>query len=82
VAQPQTSGKQLISSHSADQNQAMLYDVHFPLENISVAGPSVLSSWNYTSGQTHTLDIQQKNKKSTGIGSVHKCLWFMWFKGM
>jgi len=52
VAQPPTSGKQLISSHSADQNQAMLYNIHFPLENISVAEPSVLPSG--LRAKTHT----------------------------
>ena len=63
MAQLPSSGKQLISSHSADQNQEMLYDIHFSPENISVAGPSVLPSGNNTSGQTHTLDTQHKNKK-------------------
>ena len=62
VAQPLTSGKQLISSYSADQNQAMHYNIHFPSGNISVAGPSVLPSGNNTSGQTYTLDTWQKNK--------------------
>jgi len=50
----------------------MLYDIHFPPENISVAEPSVLPSGNNTSGQTHTLDTQQKNKKSTqDVGLKH-----------
>jgi len=72
VAQPPTSGKQPISSHSADKNQAMLYNIHFPPENISVAGPSVLPSGNNTSGKIHTLDTQQKNKKSTqNVGLKH-----------
>ena len=62
VAQPPTSGKQLISSHSADQNQEMLYDIHFPPENISVAGPSVLPSGNNTSGQTQLIpNIKMKH---------------------
>jgi len=55
----------------------MLYNIPFPPENISVAGPSVLPSGNNTLGQTHTLDIQQKNKKSTqdvGLeGTARKC---------
>ena len=63
--QPPISGKQLISSHSADQNQAMLYNIYFPPENISVAGLSIFPSGNNTSGQTYTLDTQQKNGKST-----------------
>ena len=52
-------------SHPADQNQAMLYKIHFLPENISVAELSVFSSGNDTSGKTYTLDTQQKNKKST-----------------
>ena len=72
MAQPPTSGKQLISSHSADQNQEMLYDIHFPPGNISVAGPSALPSGNNTSGHTHTLDTQQKNKKSTQEASLKR----------
>jgi len=67
VAQPPTSGKQLISSHSGDKNQAMLHNIHFPPENISVAGPSVLPSGNNSSGQIQTLDTQQGN-----VGSVKK----------
>ena len=43
----------------------MLNNIHFPPDNISVAGPGLLPSENDISGQTHTLDTQQKNKKST-----------------
>ena len=61
LAQPPISGKQLISSHSADQNQAMLYNIHFPPENISVAGLSIFPS-----------DTQQKNKQPTqDVGLNH-----------
>ena len=34
------------------QNQAMVYNIYFPPDNISVAGPSVLPSGNNTPGQT------------------------------
>ena len=72
VAHLPTSGKQLISSFSADQNQAMLYNIHLLPDNISVVGPSVLPSGNHISGQTYTLDTHQKNKKSTqDVGSKH-----------
>ena len=67
-----TSGKQLISSYSADQNQAMLYNIPLLPDNISVVGPSALPSENHISGQTYTLDIHQKNKKSTqDVGLKH-----------
>ena len=56
VAQPPTSGKQLISSYSADQNQAMLYNIHCSSDNISIAGSSVLPSGNNTSEQTYKMD--------------------------
>jgi len=69
VAQSPTSGKQLISSHSADKNQAMLYNIHFPPENVSVAGPSVLPSGNNTSGQTHTGYPTERKKIYTGCWS-------------
>ena len=76
--QPPISGKQLISSHSADQNQAMLYNIYFPPENISVAGLSIFPSGNNTSGQTYTLDTQQKNKQSTqdvGLNDAARKCW-------
>ena len=60
-AQIPTSVKQLISSYSADQNQVMLYNIHLPPENVSLAGQSVFPSWN----QGQTSDTQQKTKKST-----------------
>ena len=72
MAHLSTLGKQLIRSYSADQNQAMLYNIHLS-DNISVVGPSVLPSGNHISGQTYTLDSHQKNKKSTqNVGSVKK----------
>ena len=72
LAQPPISEKQLISSHTADQNQAMLYNIHFLPENISVAGLSVFPSGHNTSGQTYTLDTQQKNKQFTqNVGLNH-----------
>ena len=43
----------------------MRYNIHLLLDNISVAGPSVLPSGNHISRQTYTLDDHQKNKKST-----------------
>ena len=67
-----TLGKQLISSYSADQNQAMLYNIHLLPDNISVVGPSVLPSESHISGQIYTLDTHQKNKKSTqDVGLKH-----------
>jgi hypothetical protein len=64
VAQPPTSGKQLISFDSANQNPELLYNIHFPLDDNPVAGPSLLPSESHNSGQTQTLNTQQKNKKS------------------
>ena len=64
VTQPPTSGKQLISPHSANQNPELLYNIHFPLDDNSIAGPSLLPSGSYNLGQTQTLNTQQKNKKS------------------
>ena len=78
VAQPPTSGKQVISSNSADQSQEMLYNIHFPPQDISIAGPSLLPSRNNTSGQTHRLNTQQKNKKPTqdvGIKRAARKCW-------
>ena len=49
MAQLPTSVKQLSSSHSADQNQVMLHNIHFLPENISVAGTSIFPSGNNTS---------------------------------
>ena len=72
VAQPPTSGKQLISSYSADQNQAMLYNTHFSPDNVSVIGPIILPSGNNTSKQIYKLDTYQKNKKSAqDVGLNH-----------
>jgi hypothetical protein len=42
VTQPPTSGKQLISPYSANQNPELLYNIHFPLDDNSIAGPSLL----------------------------------------
>ena len=64
VTQPPTSGKQLISPHSANQNPELLYNIHFPLDDNSIAGPSLLPSGSYNLRQTQTLNTQQKNKKS------------------
>ena len=64
VAQPPTSGKQLISFDSANQNPELLYNIHFPLDDNPVAGPSLLPSGSHNSGQTQTLNTQQKNKNS------------------
>ena len=52
--QPSIWEKQLVSSHSADQNQAMLYNIHVPPDNISVAGPSVFPREYYLRADTHT----------------------------
>jgi len=71
VTQPPTSGKQLISPHSANQNPELLYNIHFPLDDNSIAGPSLLPSGSYNLGQTQTLNIQQKNKKIYA-GHCHK----------
>ena len=72
VAHLPISGKQLISSYSTDQNQAMLYTIHLLPDNISVVGPSVFPSGNHISGQTYTLETHQKNKKSTqDVGLKH-----------
>ena len=78
MVQAPTSGKQPISSYSVDQNQAMFYNIHFPPDSMSVAGPSILPSGNDTSRQTHTSDTQQKNKKSTqdvGLKRAAKKCW-------
>jgi len=71
VTQPPTSGKQLISPHSANQTPELLYNIHFPLDDNSIAGPSLLPSGSYNLGQTQTLNIQQKNKKIYA-GHCHK----------
>ena len=44
----------------------MLNNIYFPPDNISVAGPFfyLVSSENGISGQTHTLDTQQKKKQN------------------
>ena len=45
-------------------NPELLYNIHFSLNDNSVAGPSLLLSGSYNLGQTQTLNTQQKNKKS------------------
>jgi hypothetical protein len=42
----------------------MIINIHFPLDDNSVAGPSLLPSGSYNLGQTQTLNTQQKSKKS------------------
>ena len=71
VTQPPTSGKQLIGPHSANQNPELLYNIHFPLNDNSIAGPSLLPSGSYNLGQTQTLNSQQKNIKIYA-GDCHK----------
>ena len=48
-----------LMSHPADQNQEMLYKIHFLPENISVAELSVFPSGNDTSGKTYTTEKQK-----------------------
>ena len=67
VTQKPTSGKQPISHRSTDQNTELLFDIQFPPEDNSVAGPSMFPSG------TETSITKKKNKKSkkdtvTGIG--------------
>ena len=50
--------KQLIIHHFTDQNTELLFDIQFPLEDNSVAGPSMLPSG------TETSNTKKKNKKS------------------
>lgn len=64
VTQQPTSGKQLISLHSTDQDPELLFDIQFPLEDNSIAGPSILPSGSYNSGQTETSNTKKKNEKS------------------
>ena len=62
--------KQLFSSHSTDQNQAMFNNIYFPPDNISVsAGPGLSPSENDISGQTDWIP----NRK---IKNLHR----IWFK--
>ena len=72
VTQKPTSGKQLISHHSTDQNTELLFDIQFPLEDNSVAGPSMLPSGTETS---NTKKKNRKFQKDTGTKRAAKKCW-------
>ena len=73
ITQPPTSGKQLISLHSVNQNFVkilncfIIINIHFPLDDNSVAEPTcLLPHESHNLGQTQKLNTQQKEKNYAG----------------